>query len=285
MSAPRCYALRRLNPYLGVTEVIETEVGRALSVDGSNWEIQLRGQPPPSWGVLNRGADERCYFRFGVWSQQEGMARFPPARNIDPQSAERQAAAILATIASVVAALPFPLADTLECWLLDARGKPLALLASRLPESGPVDLRSRRWQPALPDPDWPGAAHFSALAGWVAQQALPTPCWIERRADGSGDAVGERKLSFGAEDFPELLFALPPVADNARQALAEDYLAWLAPRLLMLPLTPSLRARLERAASGQPEAVERFHRLYPAVADGAWLKTMRVQARLEQAAR
>lgn len=70
----RRHALRRLNPFLGVMQVVENAAGRALSVDGVNWEIQLRSTLPAGWGVLNRGRGENVFFRFGVWSRAEGMA-------------------------------------------------------------------------------------------------------------------------------------------------------------------------------------------------------------------
>lgn len=276
----RRHALRRLNPFLGVTQVVETETGRALSVDGVNWEIQLRATLPAGWGVLNRGRGENAFFRFGVWSREEGLARFPPARNVDPNMAERDAAAQLATVQAALPALPFSLSDTLECWLLDARRQPLALLASLPPDAPLPERGARRWTPALPDPEASGAHDFAPLTAWVAQRALPTPCWIAREADGSGRAVaaGER---FAAEAFPEMLVALPDAADAPADAdLGARYLEWLAPRLLMLPLAAATRAALEIAAARRPAEVAHFFRLYPEIRDPARLNTVRVQARL-----
>lgn len=280
MSATRRFALRRLDPFLGVTQVVENEVGRGLSVDGANWEIQLRATlPAVGWGVLNRGRGENAFFRFGVWSRAEGMARFPPARNVDPNVAERDAAALLAQVEEALPALPFPLADTLECWLLDADRKPLALLAS-LPPDAPLPERGvRRWTPALPDPDAPGRHDFSRLASWVAQRALPTPCWIARKADGSGRSVAAGE-SFAAGAFPETLVALPDANDEFLAELGARYLEWLAPRLLMLPLAAATRTALEIAAASRPEEVAHFFRLYPEIRDPARLNAVRVQARL-----
>jgi hypothetical protein len=282
LSATRRFALRRLDPFLGVTQVVENEAGRSLSVDGVNWEIQLRATlPAGGWGVLNRGRGENAFFRFGVWSRAEGLARFPPARNVDPNAAERDAAALLAQVEEALPALPLPLVDTLECWLLDADRKPLALLAS-LPPDAPLPERGvRRWRPALPDPDAPGTHDFARLATWVAQRALPTPCWIAREADdsGRGVAAGER---FAAGAFPETLVALPNATDaaTADADLGARYLEWLAPRLLMLPLAAATRAALEIAAASRPEEVAHFFRLYPEIRDPARLNAVRVQARL-----
>jgi len=285
LSAPRCHALRRLDPFLGVTQVVEGAAGRALSVDGVNWEIQLRATLPAGWGVLNRGRGENVFFRFGVWSRAEGLARFPPARNVDPNAAERDAAALLAQVEEALPALPFPLADTLECWLLDAHRRPLALLASLPPDAQLPEHAARRWTPALPDPDASGAHDFARLASWVTQRALPTPCWIARDAEGGGCgrgvAAGER---FAAGAFPETLVALPDANDEVLADLGARYLEWLAPRLLMLPLAAATRAALEIAAASRPEEVAHFFRLYPEIRDSARLNVVRVQARLIETA-
>ncbi len=44
MAQPDCYSIRRLAPFLGMTEVIDTGEARAVSVDGLNWQIQVRCQ-------------------------------------------------------------------------------------------------------------------------------------------------------------------------------------------------------------------------------------------------
>ena len=76
MATPTCYSRRRLNPFRGVEQVIETAAGRAVSTDGFNWELQLYVARPPAWGSLNT-TPQHDLARFGVWSEAEGMARFP----------------------------------------------------------------------------------------------------------------------------------------------------------------------------------------------------------------
>lgn len=48
-SETRCYALRRLNPFLGVVEVVETTFGRATSTNGLVWDIQLLTEVSADW--------------------------------------------------------------------------------------------------------------------------------------------------------------------------------------------------------------------------------------------
>ncbi len=54
MQAPmntRCYAARRLNPFLGVVQVLETGTARAISVDSLNWQIQVKARQQPGLRV------------------------------------------------------------------------------------------------------------------------------------------------------------------------------------------------------------------------------------------
>ncbi len=37
-----CYAVRRLSPFMGVTQVIEAAQACALGTDGVHWQIQIR---------------------------------------------------------------------------------------------------------------------------------------------------------------------------------------------------------------------------------------------------
>ena len=289
MSDYRCHAVRRVNPFLGVTQVVETDDGRALSVDGVNWEIQLRVELPPSWGVLNRRAAETSYCRHAVWSGPEGLACLPPAPHLDQRMAARVTPHLIDAVTAAQAKLPFTLVDHLESWLLDATsGKPLALLHSQPPGTALPSRVARRWAPALKGDPALNEDGLASLAAWVARQALPTPCWIERGVAGEGRALDERGGSasetYATADFPELLLNVSVMQDAAATEPVDAYLTRLAPRLLMLPLHTATRERLEALAMRQPDEVARFFRLYPAVCDAARLNAARVQARLIAAA-
>lgn len=289
MSDYRCHAVRRVNPFLGVTQVVETDDGRALSVDGVNWEIQLRAELPASWGVLNRGTSERSYCRHAVWSSAEGLACFPPAPYLDQRKAKRATPHLIAAVSVAQADLPFLLVDCLECWLLDAAsGKPLALLHSQPPGAALPSRMTRRWVPVLKDDPALPRDSLDSLAVGVARRALPAPCWIERSTGGEGRALGDQGMSecetYATKDFPELLLDVSAMQEVAVAEQVEDYLARLAPRLLMLPLHTETRSRLEDLAMRQPGEVAHFFRLYPAVCDAMRLNAARVQAQLIAAA-
>ncbi len=50
-----CYSLRRLCPYLGTVQVVETALDRGISVDGRSWQSQVRTRRPSDlWGSINR---------------------------------------------------------------------------------------------------------------------------------------------------------------------------------------------------------------------------------------
>src|SRR5690606_12122426 len=97
--------------------------------------------------------------------------------------------------------LPFPLADTLELWLLDARTRlPLALLATALPERAPAQAVALQWRAALAGDDSFRAPslgehavshipHAAVLDRCVQLAAGPRPQaqWFRRAADGSGE--------------------------------------------------------------------------------------------------
>ena len=69
--------------------------------------------------------------------------------------------------------------------------------------------------------------------------------------------------------------------DAAHTRLVNDYHAWQAPWMLLLPhLDSATRGALEAAACRQAESIEKHCRLYPAMIDRAALQAARVEAAL-----
>jgi hypothetical protein len=80
--AVHCYAIRRVNPFLGVLQVMETEAGRrAVSANGLVWEIEPRTSVSDGWGSLNRHRHRRVCYRDGAWSATEGLVERPLVRS------------------------------------------------------------------------------------------------------------------------------------------------------------------------------------------------------------
>ncbi|MFZ1576368.1 MAG: hypothetical protein WAT36_14260 [Chromatiaceae bacterium] len=297
MRATRRYAERRLNPFLGVIQVIESDLGRAISTDGQNWEIQLYAARPVGWGSLGV-TKQSCLYRHGVWSEAEGLACFPSPPTVERESARAAAQGLIAATRAAQGALPFPLRDHYERWLLDASAdqRPLALLEAVTGAEPLAQGRAPKWRCTTGESrglDADGRTTLEAQV-WARAGQASRGQWFRREPDGSGmalaaravmpgqvnDALGGRYL--GADDFPELLLWEGWEEAGDRERVGR-YLAALAPRLLMLPLRTATRACLEQAAANQALAVDQFHRLYPQVMDSALLVRLRVEARLRRA--
>ena len=298
MTLTRRYAVRRLNPFLGVLQVIESDQGRAISTDGVNWEIQLYGERTVGWGSLGT-TKQLSLYRFGVWAEREGLARFPSPPTVDRDLARAAGQDLVDAALAARPAVPFPLRDRYERWLLDASPdqQPIALLEA-VSSAEPLALgRAPRWSCALGEEMALDQEQRAALEAQVRARAGQTGRvqWFRREADGSGMTLaaretmpGQRCEAYGgrwleAEEFPELLLR-EDWADPREAARAASYLAGIAPRLLMLPLRSATRARLEQLAASQALAVDHFHRLYPRVMDEAWLVRLRVEAQLRRGA-
>jgi hypothetical protein len=293
MSEPRRYARRRINPFLGVIQVIESDDGRALSPDGCNWELQLFAERRVGWGSLGTSTERRLY-RYGVWSSAEGLACFPTPPTVSREEARRAAGVLVEAARASLQALPFPLLDRFELWLLDASpaGDPLAMLDAATEAEGMAARRARHWTCATTEAPGLGDAVRTGLEGAVRYRSGQgaRSAWFRREGSGEGveltpgsgaaaTAQDGRRLPAG--HFPELLLS-EQWTEQREQELVERYLAWAAPRLLMLPMRGETRARLERTAAAQSLVVDRFHRLYPEVMDPGLIVRLRVEAQLRR---
>jgi hypothetical protein len=293
VSEVRCYAQRRINPFQGVTFIIEREISRALTGDGINWELQVAVEHPSGWGSLNRNVTERSYVRYAVWSGKEGQARFPAHPQVDRRMLEAEGEALLASVKQNAGNLPFGFRDRYERWLLDnSTRNPIALLACTADARFAVPMRSAKWQAALGQKrDFESAAlskagidrqkqlssHLDFLEnainkrGWAAD-------WIARDGEGGGTSM-DGQQHWAAECFPYL----PWTEDwqGQEQAAFADYNAWQAPGLLMLELPVDVRTRLEAMAEAQPVQTNRRYPLYPRIIDAERMKRIRIMARLQ----
>lgn len=263
-----------MNPFRGVEQIVESDAGRTLSVDGRNWELQMLARRPAGWGSLNREGT-LGYARYAVWSASEGLALFPyfPATEFATAAA---AEILLAEISRLAAALPFVLADNYECWRC-ADAKPVALLAT---STAPPERWSVPHWRALPE--YPQAA----LLETRVHRAGNCNRWFRRSTDGSGECLDNGAGGnpdaqvLPASAFPECLLAVDAFTLAEDRTLIVEFLARQAARLLMLPLSTATRATLEKSAIADAEGVAHYSRLYPAQADPALLTRLQVEARL-----
>ncbi|RMG33548.1 MAG: hypothetical protein D6720_11220 [Gammaproteobacteria bacterium] len=296
----RCYAVRQLNPFSGMLQVVEGEAARAYSANGSLWRIQvLAERPDHTWRSSNEAAS-RQYFNWGLWSRHQGMHRVTANPILDIGTMQRIADELVAILPDLEARLPFAPRDRFEYWACDHTGRPVALIGSALHLETANGTPDTRWRAtAIGDHDFVSRTlleagtpthdgfsprtHAEHLESAVRHRAQARH-WFERLADGSGQRLDNRQI-LPAERFPPLGLATD-WDDLLMQGLAEDYLAWLAPMLLVLPgITDSERARLERAAIERALVVADFHRLYPKVISPSLIERALVEARLRRAHR
>lgn len=275
----RQYTVRRVNPFRGILRVLDSGDARALTVDALNWEVQMRVEQPAGWGSLNRGRTEIRYARHSVWSAQEGLTTYPLHPALNKRRMQTEIEGMVQTLSGLAEAnaSDFPLDDRYERWLLDCvTSQPLALLATA--SALPTQHTALHWSSTANDDVVFGHERRDTLDRLVSRRGGAS-AWFERQPDGSAVKVGSGEAA-PSQELPELLLATQWPEDQA--VLLNSYFEFQAPRLLMLPLAESTRARLEQAAASQPGEVAHFFRLYPAVVDAPHLNALRVQARLLQ---
>jgi hypothetical protein len=288
-TAIRRYAIRRVNPFLGVMQVLETARARAISTNGVTWNIEVRAERPAGWGSLNRGRGEPAYLRYGLWSSQDGLVHWPMSLHHSDPALTGSCEELIEAVQGHLGQLPFVLTDRRELWLFDSEDRaPLALLASaavggtRQPSAEP-----KRWSASFGTEGLPSQGRFPAateLEELVRRRAGFNVCrhWVLRQPDGSGVSETRAKPLAAAEFPPYLLTEDWPDARAAE--LVRGYFAWIAPALLTLQdLSSEERARMERCLSVQAVSVEHHWHLYPEIIDAATLRAARVQNRLHQA--
>lgn len=281
---PSYYALRRVNPYRGVVQYVDVGGAVASSHDGVIWHLRA----DDGYGLVRP---------VGVWQAGRGL-KIGHARGIED---------LLAAL-ETHPALPFPIFDIWELWLLDREaGMPLALLAtSRLAPRGGANIETE-WFPfsltytgfrtsALAERDAlaPSAAggHRDVLAKMVNHAARPYAMaqWFRRGQDGIGHGGAGLRLPYEwrartlpAETFPELLVR-EKWNTRLEHSVISDYHRWLAPLLLLWPrLSEATRRRLELAACENPRWLARVQHLLPPPLEAERIRAALVAARMQEA--
>lgn len=283
----RLYAIRRVNPFLGVMQVVETDGARALSTNGVSWSLELQTERRVGWGTLNRDNYETAYCIYGMWSAADGLVCLPHSPLLDGAALRQQADRLIEEIDRYSGQLPFTLEDDRELWLFDDREqRPLALLATAVDASGTTGGRARRWSACAGNGGLPGQRAFPAaerLQERVRQRAGANPVshWIARDSVGAGRVAGGGE-TLAAALFPVLLLR-EDWASRADRELVEAYLNWIAPALLTLQhLQDADRRRLEPMLQSQSASIEHHWRLFPKVIDPGVVNAARTINRLQR---
>jgi len=292
----RRFAVRRLNPFAGVAEVVTTREARALSMDGRRWEIQVLAEAPSDcWGSLNAGTAAVRFFRFGVWTADKGLSCVPINPIMDVGAMLSAADGMIAALTRHAVSVPFALEDNLEHWLLDHQNRPLALTMSASPDEDWERLRPHGWIAApthdrnlgqVPrDGEAPIADDLERLIRRTAKRAHGV--WLRREAPGRGTGIpidpSDTVGPLHADDFPRLPVRNDwPAAED--RALVQRWIDRTAPRLLCLPyLDPELRTEIQASAAAAAVEVSALWRLYPEGTDPGFVNAARVEAALRRA--
>jgi hypothetical protein len=272
------YALRRVNPYLGMIQVIDTGAVRAYSSRGDRWQPRR---------VFDAG-------QFATASEASHHCGF----ELLPKDA------LLAAIHNRPA-LPFPQRDRYELWLLHREsGLPLALLRTCFWEHEREAVTDPTWSPFMP-----GSAHFQVvflprtrgastdarhcqaelqqLVNFAARPQASTQ-WFLRQEDGCGLGLDGLRLDAGlvgrqlaAACFPQLLVDESGWPEAWQRELVSAFHASLAPQLLVHQgLDAVIRARLEQAAQRAPQRLLDTYRMIPELLDSEGMTVAMVTARL-----
>lgn len=301
MDNARHYAVRRVNPFDGVLQVVEIGGARAYSPDGSIWQIQVLAQRPDhTWRSFADVAPIEQYFNFGLWDTQGGMHRVPANPIMDIGAMTDAADRLASVLLTLYDRVPFPLVDHYECWSTDHRGDPVALLATSEDPGLIGQLRVGRWHASrlsdhgfvsvtLLDQGIPSHGelgprqHAEQLERQVRKHGQHR-AWFQRGTDASAAPWPPKP-----DATPETTTPLPPLGlktdwdDRQMRSLVQDFLAWQAPRLLMLQgIDDKLRAWLETMACRQAVELAAGYRLLPRILDRPRLEAARVEARLRR---
>ena len=300
----RHYAVRRVNPFEGVLQVVETADARAYSPNGHTWQVQVIAQRPDhTWRSFSEVAPIEQYFNFGLWDAQGGLHRTPANPVLDIGSMAAAADRLAARLQTLLAALPFPLIDRYECWSTDYQGTPVALLATTEDPAVMAGMRPGRWQAArladhgfispsliargIPSRGECGPRQHAEHLERQVRQRGQHKTWFHRLANGGAEYLdpSQDRAAPDAGAFPAL--GLTTDWENEQeQALVNDYLAWRSPQLLMLQgIDDAQRRWLEPLACRQAVELAAGYRLIPRILDPDRIEAARVEASLRIAAR
>jgi hypothetical protein len=294
------YAQRLLNPFRGAMHTLRYESAEAVTVDGVHWDIYVTN----SAVIPASGRGQISEIRYGIWSQTAGLRRGRLYPSEDFRRMEALGTILFEQLTRVHQQVPFAFKDQFELWLLDKEAQPLALLESALDENAlkfdlAIDWRAgiaarERFQStsmAALHPDAvpaPNAGEY--LTGYInARAGRPAAAqWFRRARDGRGAGLAGIHLPAGLEGRTLSSAAFPPLFlattghDAAHQKLIEDFHAWQAPWLLLLPFDRDTRRALEQQARRQALLVDQQHRLYPTSIDADFIPAARVEALLRR---
>lgn len=262
----RTYSHKLLPPFSGQVQIAESDVFRALTLDGLIWDIQYV---------------RRSHVRICTLTVNDIKTRSIKSENIVEDIADSKLTELLDFIADVK--LPFAVTDHYEYWLLDKEEQqPLALLYScSEPENKSKFPVTADWH-TLPD----AVMSIVKTEQEIATNKPPVNYRVERMV---AERAGTKLTGSWFDTRDHVNGYFPPFllredwSDPDQQLLCQRYIERQAPRLLMLHgLSQQNRQRLESSCKPYATEVARFCGAYPEVLDQELMRTLRVEARLRE---
>ena len=287
--AVRCYAIRRVNPFRGVMQVVEAEEGRALTCNGVVWEILVRASQSIPLDSADRDNQRKIYYRFGMWSISDGLLQRSnsPAEDQNYFDLAAKCETLVEHVRASLQRLPFKLEDIRELWLFDSENqRPIALLASLRPGASVPAPEPGIWSCSIGVNGSPIQRRFPQARDLEAQVMRRAGIsinkyWIRRLPGGDG-VVEMTGGTVSTDRFPVLLLD-ESWANDEEQTRACEYLRWISPSLLTLQhLDKYTRSRIEHNLNVQAISIEHHWHMYPEIIHQKLLKAARVQSRIEQ---
>lgn len=286
-STPECFSVRQLSPFIGNIQIVQADYCRALSSNGTHWQIQASCEThQQQWNIANGEYVPRRYVLYGSWDEVAGFSSLPLDPMLDVPDLQYVQEHIISTLENCQKQLPFPQQDRYECWLMHTESRrPLALIASATHAQMIPHINLDKWQ-AVSQQDFSGHLINEQLLEQIQQleeninQLTDSHEWFERLADGSAQSVNEPSNTYQKHHFPDLLVN-EALLDANNSMLLSRLLDWQSPRLLTLQnLDYEQRQQLEALA--QHHAVETYRRrlLFPQPLDKKILTKIQVELKI-----
>jgi hypothetical protein len=277
----KAYSQRLSPPFSGQAQIAESDRARAITLDGQSWEVHfLKGGSSADTRGYHK--HQRSYLR-AAYVNNDWIRRVSEEGSYDGKEIDERILELARFLAD--AALPFPVADVHEYWLLDAQDKsPLALIFTCVDAEQMSTFPEHPEWTALPAAVMPIERSDEELACGTPPVNYQVERLVAERAGSYPKARWFRRSANESVPFPPLLLR-EDWQDQQAHELCQRYLRRQSPRLLMLHgLEHDNRLRLERAARANVMEVARFYPVYPEIADPELMNAIRVEARIRGAA-
>ncbi len=269
-SRPECYSVRQLSPFIGNIQIVQANYCRALSSDGTHWQIQASCEThQQQWNIADDEYIPRRYVLYGSWNQKNGFSSLPLDPMLDVPDLQYVQENIISTLENCQSHLPFPQQDNYECWLMHSQQHlPLALIASATHAQMIPHISLDKWQ-AVSQQDFSGNLINEQLLAQIQlleeriNLLTDSHAWFRRLDDGSAESISNPDQLYDKQLFGDFLIS-PQLLDESDHELYSRLIDWQSPRLLTLQgLDIEQRQQLELMA--QHHAVDTYRRrlLFP----------------------